>query len=85
MGSEPVAEGQWRQAGPLGTVYAVLMRHPTRRGFWLCVGDVFAYEVVVIGRRDLAAMPLVSRDHFGEGERHPGEAYVKALHGARES
>lgn len=81
MAGEPVAEGQWRQGG-LVTVWAVLERHPRRRGFWLCVSHNFPHEVVALGRHELEALPLVRRDHFGD-EGHPGESYFRALRGIR--
>lgn len=68
----PVEVGQWRH-DRYGTVWAVMEPHPRRRGFWITVGSEFAYDIEVLGRRELEAMPLVDRDYFGRGNPHPGE------------
>lgn len=77
MTTEPVEAGQWRYA--LGSVWAVIRPHPTRRGFWLCVNDEGpGFDITTLGRRELEAMRVVSQNYYG-GRPHPGAEYAKAM------
>jgi hypothetical protein len=70
-----MVEADQVRKGKYGVLWGVVYPHPRRKGFWVCASNEFPYDVIVAGRRELEAMPLLDDPKGYFTGPHPGVKY----------